>query len=157
LDSYVDVPGGRVFVRRWRAGAYLRSPIVLLHDSLGCVDMWRDFPAELAKVTNRDVIAYDRLGFGKSSPRMEPPSVAFIAEEAGIYFPGIQRALDVSRFALFGHSVGGAMAVTIAAVHGQFCDAVVTESAQAFVEERTLSGIRTAKEQFGDPEQLSKI
>ncbi|HEY0940995.1 MAG TPA: alpha/beta hydrolase [Steroidobacter sp.] len=157
LDSYVDVPGGKIFVRRWRPDACSQSPIVLLHDSLGCVDMWRDFPAELAQVTSREVIAYDRLGFGKSTPREGLPSVSFISEEADIYFPAIRSALGIDRFVLFGHSVGGAMAVAIAAAHRDDCDAVITESAQACVEERTLSGIRTAKEQFSDPEQFNKL
>lgn len=157
LDAYVDVPGGRVFVRRWRPASHSRSPIVLLHDSLGCVDLWRDFPRELAKVTNREVIAYDRLGFGKSTARPGRPSDDFIAEEGTVYFPALRRALHLDRFALFGHSVGGAMAVTIAGSHPEACEALVTESAQAFVEERTLAGIRTAQAQFKDPEQFKKI
>ena len=157
LDEYVDVPGGSVFVRHWRPGSHGHSPIILLHDSLGCIDLWRDFPAELAKATNREVIAYDRLGFGKSTPRVERPSTRFVDEEAEIFFSAIRSGLGIERFAVFGHSVGGAMAVMIAALHGNQCDALITESAQAFVEERTLSGIRTAKEQFGDPEQFKKI
>ncbi len=157
LDCYVDVPGGSVFVRRWGSGSNDGSPIVLLHDSLGCVELWRDFPPALMKVTNREVIAYDRLGFGKSTPRVERPSANFVAEEAEIYFPAIRSALGIDRFALFGHSVGGAMGVMIAAMHGDGCDALVTESAQASVEERTLAGIRTAKQQFTDPEQFNKI
>lgn len=157
FDSYVSVPGGSVFVRRWRPGSQGHAPILLLHDSLGCVDLWRDFPPALAEATNREVIAYDRLGFGKSSPRAERPSVAFVAEEAEIYFPSIRSELDLGRFALLGHSVGGAMAVMIAALHGDGCDALVTEAAQAFVEERTLAGIRAAKEQFSDPAQFSKL
>ena len=157
LDSYVNVPGGSVFVRRWRPVTHAHSPIILLHDSLGCVELWRDFPAELAKVTNREVIAYDRLGFGKSSPRAQRPSEHFVAEEAETYFPALRCELDIDRFALLGHSVGGAMAVMVAALHGDKCDALVTESAQASVEQRTLSGIRAAKEQFSDPEQFKKI
>lgn len=157
LDAYVAVPGGSVFVRRWRPAAHSGSPIVLLHDSLGCVDLWRDFPEALANATNREVIAYDRLGFGKSTPRVERPSANFVTEEAEIYFPAIRSALEIGRFVVFGHSVGGAMAVMIAALHGDGCDGLVTESAQAFVEERTLAGIRAAKEQFKDPDQFKKI
>lgn len=156
-DCFVEVPGGSVFVRRWRGGSESRSPIVLLHDSLGCVELWRDFPSALATATGREIIAYDRLGFGNSTARAGRPSDDFIAEEAGVYFPAIRAALGVDRFALFGHSVGGAMAVMIAALQGEGCDAIVTEAAQAFVEERTLSGILAAKEQFRDPEQFEKL
>jgi pimeloyl-ACP methyl ester carboxylesterase len=71
-DNTVAVPGGRVFVRRW-AGGSDRAPIVLLHDSLGSVEQWRAFPQALATATHRDVIAYDRLGFGHSSARDAQP------------------------------------------------------------------------------------
>jgi pimeloyl-ACP methyl ester carboxylesterase len=106
LDSLVPVPGGSVFVRRWRTGAAALSPIVLLHDSLGSVEQWRDFPAALAVTTGREVVAYDRLGFGRSTPRATRPSVAFIDEEARTFFPPIRQALATRRFSVFGHSVG---------------------------------------------------
>jgi len=156
-DSGVQVPGGKVFVRRWTMSHSSGPPIVLLHDSLGSVDQWRDFPAALARAAHRDVIAYDRLGFGRSTARVERPSIDFISEEARTFFPAIRRALGITRFALFGHSVGGAMALAIAASQSESCDAVVTEAAQAFVEPRTLAGIRSAKAQFGDPEQFEKL
>ncbi len=57
----------------------------------------------------------------------------------------------------FGHSVGGAMALRIAASLQQSCEAVITESAQCFVESRTLDGIRSAQTLFEDPAQLQKL
>ena len=157
IDSFVDVPGGSIFVRHWNSGLNNRPPIILLHDSLGSVELWRDFPEALAKATKRQVIAYDRLGFGRSTQRLERPSLDFINEEADTFFPAIQHALDITRFSLFGHSVGGAMALVIAASQSKGCEAVITESAQAFVEPRTLSGIRAAKTQFDDPDQFEKL
>ncbi len=157
LDSLVEVPGGSLFVRRWSTGHSDRPPIILLHDSLGCVGLWRDFPEALARATTRHVIAYDRLGFGRSTRRVERPSVNFISEEAETYFPAIKRALGLARFSLFGHSVGGSMALVIAASQQEGCEAVITESAQTYIEPRTLSGIRVAKAGFADPEQLARI
>jgi pimeloyl-ACP methyl ester carboxylesterase len=157
LDSFVDVPGGRIFVRRWEEGLGDRPPIILLHDSLGCVEQWRDFPVTLAQATRRHVVAYDRLGFGKSTPRVERPSLDFIREEAETFFPALCRGLGIRRFILFGHSVGGAMALTIAAAQTQPCAAVITEAAQAFVEPQTLTGIRSAKTAFRDPGQFERI
>ena len=144
-DILMAVAGGEIFVRRWVVENSDAAPIILLHDSLGCVDLWRDFPEALAQFTKRTVIAYDRLGFGRSSQREGLPSISFIEEEANIYFPAIKQALGIDEFILLGHSVGGGMAITIAATHSQDCQAVITEAAQAFVEERTLIGIRTAK------------
>jgi pimeloyl-ACP methyl ester carboxylesterase len=156
-DSIVPVPGGSIFVRQWRGPRNAGAPLVLLHDSLGSVELWRDFPALLAEASNRHVIAYDRLGFGQSTQRTDPPSLAFIDEEAERFFPAVREALGLERFCLFGHSVGGAMAIRIAASLGASCEAVVTESAQCFVEPRTLQGIRVARTTFEDPAQRQKL
>lgn len=156
-DSFVGVPGGSIFVRQWRGADARGVPLVLLHDSLGSVELWRDFPALLAEALNRHVIAYDRLGFGKSTQRTDRPSITFIDDEAERYFPAVRRGLGLDRFALFGHSVGGAMALRIAASLQESCDAVITESAQCFVESRTLEGIRSAQTLFADPAQLQKL
>jgi len=146
-----------VSVRAWGPGHSHRPPVILLHDSLGSVEQWRDFPAALAAASGRQVLAYDRLGFGRSTARAERPSVDFVAEEAMSFFPPIPRALGITRFALFGHSVGGAMALTIAASQAAACEAVITEAAQAFVDPGTLAGIRAAKALFATPEQFARI
>ena len=86
------------------------APIVLFHDSLGCVALWRDFPAALAEATGRKVIAYDRFGFGQSAPHPGGWSIHFIEDEARRYFPLLRQALDIGRFVAFGYSVGGVMA-----------------------------------------------
>lgn len=156
-ERLVDVPGGNVFVRKWVPGhRAVDSPVVLLHDSLGSVDLWRDFPDALAQGLSRPVVAYDRLGFGRSSARAAPPSLDFVAEEASIHFPAIAGALGITGFSLFGHSVGGAMALVIAA-QMPGCNWVVSVSAQAFVEQRTLTGILAAKAQFDRPGQLDRL
>ena len=156
-DSLVEVPGGGIFVRSWNPGSGDYSPIVLLHDSLGSVEQWREFPEALAAATKREVIAYDRLGFGRSTQRFGRPSVDFVLEEAVRFFPALRKALGLTRFALFGHSVGGAMALAIAAGESAACGAVVTEAAQAFVEPRTLAGIRAAKARFEDPQRFERM
>lgn len=156
-DRSVAVPGGSLFVRRWSSGPGDRPPLILLHDSLGSVEQWRDFPQALANATRTEVIAYDRLGFGKSTPRAARPSADFVADEAVTFFPALERALGLTRFVLFGHSVGGAMALAIAAAEREACAAVITEAAQAFVEPRTLAGIRAARAQFDRPEQFAKL
>ncbi|TJY62935.1 alpha/beta hydrolase [Sinimarinibacterium sp. CAU 1509] len=157
-ERYIEVPGGQIFVRIWTPQRVTTpTPMVLLHDSLGCVDLWRDFPAALAMALSRPVIAYDRLGFGKSSLRDAPPSSRFINEEADVYFPAIRRALGVHRCSLMGHSVGGAMAVVIAGSGDFECEAVITESAQAFVADLTLQGIRAAKADFHLPGKIERL
>jgi pimeloyl-ACP methyl ester carboxylesterase len=129
----------------------------MLHDSLGSVEQWRDFPAALAAAARTPVIAYDRLGFGRSTPRAGRPPVDFVSDEAVTFFPPLQHALGLRHFSLFGHSVGGAMALVIAALNNEACRGVVTEAAQAFVEPRTLAAIRSAREQFRKPDQFDRL
>ena len=157
IDQRISIHGETIFLRRWHVGDGDAAPIVLLHDSLGSVAQWRDFPAHLAQATARDVIAYDRRGFGESDPRPHPATIDFIDEEATQVFPALREALSLDRFVLFGHSIGGGMALAIAAHQPDACEAVITESAQAFVEERTLAGIRAAKQAFADPAQLQRL
>jgi pimeloyl-ACP methyl ester carboxylesterase len=160
-DIWLEHPGGRMFVRHWMphgdAGALSSSPIILFHDSLGCVELWRDFPARLSAAIRRSVFAYDRLGFGRSDPRGDSLPLDFIADEARTFFPVLQAQLGLRRFVAFGHSVGGGMAASCAAEHAAGCDALITVSAQAFPENRTLAGILTAKERFRDNRQVERL
>ncbi|WP_413587120.1 alpha/beta fold hydrolase [Bdellovibrio sp. HCB274] len=157
-DIRIDLPEGFLFARRWTPDTIKSDePLILIHDSLGSVEQWRAFPERLAEVLTRPVMAYDRLGFGQSSARSKLPSIHFIEEEATHYFPHIYQALGLNNFSLFGHSVGGAMALNIAAQYPNQCKAVVTESAQAFVEDRTRDGIQKAKISFENEEHLAKL
>ena len=158
-DHWVAHRAGRLFARQWQPAAVgpAAAPIVLLHDSLGCVELWREFPAALAAATGRRVVAYDRLGFGRSDARIGRPSRDFVAEEAAAYFPALREQLGIGRFVVIGHSVGGGMAVEIAAHAGAHCVALVTMAAQAFVEDRTLAGLRVAQAQFADPAQVQRL
>lgn len=158
-DSSVNHPRGRIHARSWTP-SNMRSaaaPIVLFHDSLGCVELWRDFPAELSAASGRRVIAYDRLGFGKSDPRADRPALDFIADEAATYFPAVREQLGIARFIAFGHSVGGAMGIHCAAEFSADCEALITESAQIFPETLTLRSIAEAKEQFRDEAQVRRL
>lgn len=156
-DLFVDVPGGKVYVKQWiPENARHRAPVILLHDSLGSTDLWRDFPEKLAFHLSRPVAAYDRLGFGKSSAREGTPSYGFMEEEAELFFPHVKKALGLGPFVLFGHSAGGGMSVAIAS-RDQDCVAVVTQAAQAFIEEMTVAGIRKTEAEFEKPGQIKRL
>lgn len=175
-DQWVTAPRGRLFARRWAAtrpadGQTSRPPIVLFHDSLGCVELWRGFPAVLAAATGRDVIAYDRLGFGRSDARTDVLPLDFVEDEAHTALPALRAQLGIDRYVALGHSVGGGMAAHCAAAsaanasvqqtgpgaHGD-CEALVTIAAQACVEERTRQGIRDARDQFlAHPAQMERL
>jgi mutator protein MutT len=156
-DLLIDCPGGHVYVKKWIPKDLQHNvPVVLLHDSLGSTDLWLDFPEKLSTLLSRVVFSYDRLGFGKSSARDVLPGKGFIGEEAEIYFPDIKKALSLDRYILFGHSVGGAMCIEIAA-RDTDCLAVITEASQAFVEDLTISGIQKAQRAFQEPSRFERI
>jgi len=133
------------------------SPILMLHDSLGSIGLWRDFPQALAQETGRVVIAYDRLGFGESDPITQPIDHNFIPQEAERFIPLLCDFFQLKHFIAFGHSVGGGMAVHIAAQYPERCERLITESAQAFVEPLTRSGIREAQALFKDQKQFDRL
>lgn len=138
-------------------GSSSPAPIVLFHDSLGCVALWREFPGALANATGRSVIAYDRPGFGDSDPCPHTLTRGFIEAEPEQAFAALCDYLEINHFIAFGHSVGGAMAAACAATYPDRCQALITESAQAFVEAQTLAGIREARTQFAQPGQVDRL
>lgn len=159
-DTWVGTPGGRLFARRWEpalASTGHPAPVILLHDSLGSVDLWRGFPEALARQAGRTVIAYDRLGFGRSDRRQGAMPFGFVGEEAELALPFLLDAFGIGRFAAFGHSIGAGMAVHCAAHFGERCTALVVESAQAYIGEETLAGIRQAREAFRQQEQFARL
>lgn len=158
-DHWVDTQRGRLFARRWQTQfADLSKPtIVLFHDSLGCVQLWKDFPVRLATSTGHAVVAYDRLGFGQSDAYPGTLDSCFVRLEAAEHVPLLLQAVGAHCFIAFGHSVGGGMAVATAATLPDRCVSVITESAQAFVEDVTLEGIRAAKLAFEQPGQFERL
>ncbi len=158
-DHWITTDGGRLFARSWDPEGPPRPapPVLLLfHDSLGCVELWRDFPARLAGATRWRVVAYDRLGFGRSDTHRGALPPSFIRDETA-NLPRLSEQLGLEVIVPFGHSVGGAMAVATAARLPETCVAVVTLSTQAFVEDRTVSGLSDARAAFERPGQLARL
>lgn len=156
-DHWIDTEGGRLFARSWTPADQDKAPILLFHDSLGCVELWRSFPQMLAQHTGRTVIAYDRLRFGQSSARAGNLPASFIADEAPASIPLLRARIGFEGFIAFGHSVGGGMALHAAAAFPDTCAGLVTESAQSCVEERTRAGILEARAQFARPGAMDRL
>lgn len=160
-DHFVEHDGGRLFARRWQVGPDAagdgRAPIVLLHESLGCVALWRDFPQRLAQASGRDVVAYDRLGYGASDPHPDRLAPTFIEDEADAGFRAVREAFGFDTFVALGHSTGGSMAAACAARAPDACRGLVTLSAQAFVEDRTRAGVAAAQAKFAQPRHRERL
>lgn len=154
----LTIEGGTLHAQSWHPENTASTvPLVLFHDSLGCIQLWRGFPEQLAQHCQRPVIAYDRLGFGLSDTHPSRLTNDFIRDEADTAFSALQQYFGFNQCIVFGHSVGGAMAAECAAHYPEVCLALVTESSQAFVEPHTLQGIRQAQQNFAQPEQLERL
>ena len=123
--------------------------IVLLHEGLGCVALWRDFPRQLAAATGLAVFAYSRAGYGQSDGCDLPRPLDYMTREAVEVLPGVLDALGAGRVILMGHSDGA----TIASEHaGRVRDArvagLVLMAPHFFAEPMGLAEIARAKSAF---------
>lgn len=133
--------------------------LVLLHDSLGSIRLWRDLPAELARATGRPVLAYDRQGYGESAPFGPGARPTDYLEREARTIPRVLAACGVGRAVLLGHSDGGTLALLTAAQAPGLVAAVITIGAHVFVEDVTLAGIRATREQYARtnlPQRLAR-
>lgn len=121
-----------------------RPTLVFLHDSLGCIALWRDFPEKLSALTQCNVLIYDRIGYGKSDamPDVLRP-VNYMEPEADTLINLLDK-LHIKKPVLFGHSDGGTIALLTAAKYPERITAVVSEAAHIFVEDITVKGIEEA-------------
>jgi len=121
-------------------------PLVLLHEGLGSVGLWRAFPQRLRALTGRRVIAFSRFGHGRSAPPPEPRTPAFFHYEALEVLPELLAQLDVPEPVLVGHSDGGSIALIHAAHHP--VRALVLLAPHVFVEEVTVTEIARTREHY---------
>jgi len=123
-----------------------RPTIVFLHDSLGSVKLWRDFPIKLAEVTNCNALIYDREGHGESSPFNIAKRPNNYLELGADILHQIIKQQNLKQVILFGHSDGATIALHYAAKYQNYLIATIVEGVHVFVEEETLQGIREAKQ-----------
>ncbi|WP_222940511.1 alpha/beta fold hydrolase [Hymenobacter sp. BT491] len=134
-----------------------RSVLVFLHDSLGCIALWRDFPVRLAKATGCNALVYDRRGYGQLAPFGETKRTIHYLEDEAQVLGNVLSQCGVERAILFGHSDGGSIALVAAAEFPDRIAGVITEGAHVFVEELTLAGIRAAQAQYRTTDLGAKL
>ena len=139
------------------ATAVAARPIVMLHEGLGSLAQWKDFPEQLAAATRRPVVAYSRYGYGASEPLAGPLGVDFMHIEALETLPQLFDALEVREAVLFGHSQGASMALIHAAHAHRPVTAVMAMAPLVFVERYGLDSIRQARLAFLDTELREKL
>ena len=140
---------GRSVAYEWigeRGGA--KPPLVFLHEGLGSIRQWRDFPAKVAAATGCPALVYDRYGHGQSDVLQEGRrNVRFMHDEALKSLPAFLRDVKVEKPVLIGHSDGASIAL-IHAGAGHAVRGVVAMAPHVFVEPQCLQSIVKAKESF---------
>ncbi|MDJ0945698.1 MAG: alpha/beta hydrolase [Kiloniellales bacterium] len=114
----LEIGAARLEYRRWspepgaaRNGA---PTLILLHEGLGCLALWRDFPERLAAATGLGVLAYSRAGYGGSTPCALPRPLTYMHDEAREVLPAVLDAVGLARGVLLGHSDGASIAAIYA-------------------------------------------
>jgi pimeloyl-ACP methyl ester carboxylesterase len=141
LETALWQPEGRLLSAR---------TVVLLHEGLGSVAMWRQFGQTLANRCGMQVLAYSRQGYGASSALSGPRTARFMHREAHEVLPALLRARGVQDCVLVGHSDGASIAL-LAAAHLPQVKAVVSMAAHVLVEPVTVQSIEHALRLYEDP------
>ncbi|HYZ30738.1 MAG TPA: alpha/beta hydrolase [Crenalkalicoccus sp.] len=134
--------GRRLETAWWGPGPEAAPTLVLLHEGLGCVGLWRDFPAALAGRTGCGVLAYSRFGYGQSEGAALPFPLDYMQREAREVLPRVLEEAGIRRFLLVGHSDGGSIAAAYAGSHQDF---------------RLLGAVLIAPHFFTEPSGLAAI
>lgn len=147
--------GHRAFARRIPSPMpTCADPIVFLHEGLGAITMWKNFPERLCLASGRAGVVLDRRGHGRAAPLDGPlrggRPLGYHQDEAATLI-AVLDLLEIPRAVLFGHSDGGTIALLAAADAPGRIAACVTEAAHVFVEPVTLAGIREAVAAYEAP------
>ncbi|GAA5097945.1 alpha/beta hydrolase [Chryseobacterium ginsengisoli] len=154
----IDVNGKKFYIE-YNNSFENKPTIVFLHDSLGCTQLWRDFPAKLAEAAQCNLLVYDRLGYGKSFPMTTHERGNNYMEAEADLLNDLLNELHIKETILFGHSDGGTIALITASKYPEKVKATICEAGHIFVEDVTVKGVRDAFEAYKKtnlPERLHK-
>jgi len=133
-----------------------RPTLVFLHEGLGSVAMWRDFPARVAQATGCRSLVYSRYGYGQSDVLEEPFDTDYMHREAQEVLPGLLAALEISQPVLVGHSDGASIALIHAGSAHQLSGLIVM-APHCFVEDISIASIQAARTTALNTDLLHKL
>lgn len=129
-----------------------RPLVVFLHEGLGSVALWRDWPAQLCELANCRGLVFSRYGYGNSTPRPadEKWPVSYMHTQAELFLPAVLEGLglDNERPVFYGHSDGGSIALLYAAMYPEKTAGIAVAAPHIFVEDITVSSIEQARQAY---------
>lgn len=137
-----------------RIGSSTGPTLVFLHEGLGSIGQWRDFPRKVSQATGLGAFVYSRAGYGKSDPLPMPRPVTYMHEEAA-RLPQILQTAGIGDAILVGHSDGASIAILYAAKHP--CRGLILEAPHVFTEEAGLRSIEKAREAYENGELKPRL
>jgi pimeloyl-ACP methyl ester carboxylesterase len=141
---FIDTAGHRLEFERI-AGSAAAPSLVFLHEGLGSVALWRDFPAKLAQATGAPAVVYSRHGYGASDRLTAPRDVDYMHREALETLPSLRAALGLEEVILIGHSDGASIALIHAGSGRWPVRALILEAPHVFVEDVSVESIAAAR------------
>ena len=148
----IDAGGIRLECRWWGEPGRAAPTLVLLHEGLGCVAMWRDFPALLHRRTGLSVFAYSRAGYGQSDPATLPRGIDYMHVEGREVLGAVLDAAGIEDAVLVGHSDGASIAIVHAGEHAggsaPRVRALVLLAPHVFCEDVSVESIRAAGDAY---------
>jgi pimeloyl-ACP methyl ester carboxylesterase len=145
--GFADIGGERLEYARIAGDAAVPT-LVFLHEGLGSIAMWRDFPQRVADATGHPALVYSRAGHGRSSPLPAPRGPDYMHAEALSALPALLDALAIDRPILIGHSDGASIALIHAGARVRAVRAVAAIAPHVFVEELSLTSIAHARQAY---------
>lgn len=152
--EWINVDGGPLEVARWGSGS--DCPILLLHEGLGSIQLWKNFPERLAQSSGRQVVAWSRKGHGWSAPYDGQRIQDYMHREADL-LPKIHDALDLIRAHWLGHSDGGSIALIAAALFPDLAASLILEAPHVTVEDVTLESIAKVASGFAGSDMSQRM
>lgn len=132
--------------------------IVMLHEGLGSVGLWGDFPDKLAAATGAGIFVYSRAGYGQSSPVKLPRPLSYMHDEARDILPELLTAIDFKRGLLLGHSDGASIATIYAgSIQDHRIRGLILIAPHFFVEDVSIQSIAEAKTAYAQTDLRAKL
>jgi pimeloyl-ACP methyl ester carboxylesterase len=145
----IVVDGRRVEAAHFGPAPDRVPTLVLLHEGLGCLAMWRDFPQKLAARTGYGVLAFSRPGYGRSDPVPLPRPLSYMHDEAFQVLPQVLDQARIQKTILVGHSDGASIATIYAGGRQDFrVRGLALLAPHFFVEDVSIRSIAAAKEAY---------
>jgi len=148
-SGFLDIGAQRLEYRMIGPRPEAAPTLVLLHQGLGCVGMWEDFPEKIQAATGAGVFVYSREGYGQSSPVTLPRPLSFMHQEAQQTLPQILDTIGFQRGLLVGHSDGASIAAIYGGSHQDHrVGGLVLIAPHFIVEDATIAAIAAMRKAY---------